>query len=202
MRAEKIAIKIRNIEMDGQQELLVRDWFVGLMASRQSEGSFEGDILVDVIHAVLVLAVIVFAASHEVEKAGHVDIHLFLVGKPASFVWKLALAHGVEDAGFFAEVVGKPALVALGAVVFVVEFAADVFVGFGLDDLSFDGVGKKAVEAVLAVAHVEVDARVEAAIGVVFAVLAGSLLPVGAGALVDCKVLIGTEVLDIFQLVF
>lgn len=54
------------------------------------------------------------------------------------------------------------AFVALGAVVLVIQLAADFFGGFGLDDLSLDGMGEQAVEAVLAVPHVEVDAGVEA----------------------------------------
>ena len=62
----------------------------------------------------------------------------------------------------------KAALVALGTEIFIIEFAADLLGGFWLDDLPFDGVGEKAVEAVLAVSHVEVDAGVVAAFNVKF----------------------------------
>jgi hypothetical protein len=88
----------------------------------------------------------------------------------------------------------KLALVAEGAVIFVVELAADLFGGFWADELSFDGVGEEAVEAVLAVAHVEMDAGVEAALHVRLVAL-GSV-----GALVDCEVLVRTEVLYHLQL--
>ena len=50
----------------------------------QSNGSFVGDEFVYVVvHAVLVFAVIVLAASHKVKKAWHVDFHFFVVGKSA-----------------------------------------------------------------------------------------------------------------------
>jgi hypothetical protein len=145
---------------------------------------------------VFVFAVLVFAASHKVEKTRHTDVDFLLVRKAAAVVAELALSQRVVDAGFSAEVVGKPAFVALGAVVLVVEFAADFLGGFGLDDLALDGVGEEAVEAVLAVPHVEVNARIVASLHVVLE--AFSL----TGAFVDCEVLVRAQILDIFQLVF
>lgn len=143
-----------------------------------------------------VLAAIVLASYHEVEKAGHVDLHFLFVGEPALLRGELALAHRVVDARLLSKVVRKTALVALGTIVLVVELPADVFGGLGLDDLSLDGVGEEAVEAVLAVAHVEVDAGVEAAFNVHFLALGGSL------AFVDREVLVGAQVLDLVQLSF
>jgi hypothetical protein len=145
---------------------------------------------------VSILALGIFAPGHEVKKAGDAHVHFLLVGKATVLGGEFAFAHGVEDAGFAAEVVGKAALVALGAVVLVVEFTADVFGGFGFDDLSFDGVGEEAIEAVLAVAHVVVDAGVAGAFDVVL-VAEGVV-----GAFVDGEVLFGAEVLDVVQLEF
>lgn len=109
---------------------------------------------------------------------------------------KFAFAHRVEYAWLPAEVMRKAAFVSLGTVVLIIEFAADVFGGFGLDDLSFDGVREEAIEAVLAVAHVVVNAGVEGAVDVVL--VADGV----AGALVDCEVLFRAEVLDVFQFEF
>lgn len=91
--------------------------------------------------------------------------------------------------------------VAIGAVVFVIEFSANVFIGFRSDDLSFDRVREEAVEAVLAVAHVEVDAGVEASIDVVFTTF-GRLLPLGVRAFVDCEVLVCAKSFDGLQFIF
>ena len=90
---------------------------------------------------------------------------------------------------------GKSAFVALGTIVFVVEFAANVFGGLRLDNLSFDGVGEEAVEAVLAVAHVEVDAGIEAPFNMELSAL-GTLLSVLSLAFADREVLIRAEPLD------
>ena len=50
----------------------------------QSDISFVGDVFVDIaIHAVLIFATVVFAASHEVKKAWHVYFHLLVVSKSA-----------------------------------------------------------------------------------------------------------------------
>lgn len=84
--------------------------------------------------------------------------------------------------------------IARGAVVLEVELLADFLGGFWLDDLSLDGVGEEAVESVLAVSHVEVDAGVVAAVHMGFAAL--------AGALADGEVLLGTEVFYGLQLGF
>lgn len=143
-----------------------------------------------------VLAAIVLASYHEVEKARYVDLHFLFVREPALLGGELALAHRIVDARLLSKVVGKTALVALGTVVLVVEFPADVFGGLGLDDLSLDGVGEEAVEAVLAVAHVEMDARVEATLNVHFFALGGFL------AFVDREVLVCAQVLDLVQLSF
>lgn len=100
------------------------------------------------------------------------------------------------DAGVFSEVVGVSAFVSVGAVVFVVEFFAGVFGGFGSVDLSFEGVGEVAAESVLAVSHVVMNAGVEAAIDVFLAAVFLSF------AFFDCEVLVGTEVFDHFQFAF
>ena len=99
---------------------------------------------------------------------------------------------------------GKSASVALGAVVIVVKFAANFLGRLGLNDLSFDGMGKKAVEAVFAVSHIEVNAGVEASIDMLLATL-GSLRSLrirSSRAFIHCKVLVGAQSLDVFQLHF
>ena len=96
---------------------------------------------------------------------------------------------------------GEATFVAIGTVVFVIEFSADVFIGLRPDDLSFDGVRKEAVETVFAVAHVEVDAGVETSVYVIFSTF-GRLLSLRMWAFVDCKVLICAESFDGFQFVF
>lgn len=83
----------------------------------------------------------------------------------------------------------KLAFVSLRTVVFVVEFSADVFGGVWLDDLSFDGVRKKAVEAILAIAGVEVNAGIVDSFDMCLMVLA-ELTFLAARAFVDCEVLI------------
>ena len=85
---------------------------------------------------------------------------------------------------------GELALVALGTVVLIVELLADFLGGLWLDDLALDGVREEAVEAVLAVAHVEVDARVVAAVDVLLVALSRTR------TLVDCEVLFGAEFFD------
>lgn len=89
---------------------------------------------------------------------------------------------------------GKLASVSLRAIVFVVEFSADLFSGFWADNLSANGVGEEAVEAILAVSHVEMNARVVASIDMVLVALGR------VRALVDCKVLICTVTLHEIQL--
>lgn len=90
----------------------------------------------------------------------------------------------------------KAALVALGAVVLVVQLAADVLGGFRLDDLPLDGVGEEAVEAILAVAHVEVDAGVVAPLNMELAALLTGVAILRL-AFADCEVLIGAEAFDL-----
>jgi hypothetical protein len=135
----------------------------------RSNRSFVGDELYDVLVGVLILAVLVFASGHEVKKTRHADVYLFVVGESAGLCGELALSKRIVYARLCAEIVGKSAFVALGAVVLVIEFAAEFLGWFWFDDLPFDGVGKKAVESVLAVAHVEVDAGVVAAFDMGFA---------------------------------
>ena len=113
--------------------------------------------------------------------------------KTASLSAEFALPHRVVHAGLVPQVVAETASVSHRTVVIVVELTADVFGWLGLDDLSLDGVAEVAVEAVLAVTHVEVDAGVEIAVDM--------LLPaVAVGALVHCKILVWTVVFDLFQL--
>jgi len=145
---------------------------------------------------VLVLAGIVFAPSHKVEKTWHCNIHLCWVWIAARFVAEFAFPHWVVYAWFVAEIVGKLASVSLGAVVFVVEFSTDLFGRFWADNLSANGVWEEAVEAILAVSHVEMNARVVASIDVVLVALGR------VRALVDCKVLICTVILHEIQLWF
>lgn len=89
---------------------------------------------------------------------------------------------------------GELAAIAERTVILEVQLLANLFGGLWLDDLSLDGVGEEAVEAVLAVSHVEVDAWVVAAIDMGLAAL--------TGALVDCEVLFGAEVFYGLQLSF
>ena len=138
----------------------------------------------------LVFARRVLAPGHEIEEARHSDVDLLLVRVSALSCSELALPKRVVHAGLASEVVGKLAFVALGTVVLIVQLAADFLGGFGAHDLALDGVREEAVEAVLAVSHVEMNAGVEAAIDVLFAA-AGRV-----GAFIDCEVLVRTEVLD------
>jgi hypothetical protein len=64
------------------------------------------------------------------------------------------------------------ASIAKGTIIFVVQLFADFLGWLWLDDLSFDGVGEKAVESVFAVAHVEVDAGVIASVNMRFTAFA------------------------------
>ena len=96
---------------------------------------------------------------------------------------------------------GKAALVALGAIVLIVKLPADIFGGFWLDDLSLDGVREKAIEAVLAVTHVEVNAWVEAPFNMELATLLADL-SVGALAFADGKVLISTKTFNLLKFSF
>lgn len=93
---------------------------------------------------------------------------------------------------------GEAALVTLGTIVLIIKFPADILGGFWFDDLPLDGVREKTVEAILAVAHVEVDAGVEASFNMKFATLL-SELSVGTGAFADSKVLISTEPFNLFK---
>lgn len=145
----------------------------------------------------LVLAVLgVLAPAHEIKETGDIGVHLLLVGVATALGRKLAVPDRIVDAGLLPQVVAELALVSLGAVILVVELTADLLGGFWADELSFDGVGEEAVEAVLAVPHVEVDAGVEAALHV------GLLALVGRAALVDCEELVRAEVLNHLQLGF
>lgn len=127
-----------------------------------SDGSLVGDVLVDAFDIMLILAVFVLTALHEVKKTRHADVYLLLMGKPALFCRKFAFSKGVVNAWFISEVVAETTFVALRTVIFIIKFAADVFGRIRLDDLAFNGVRKKAVKAVFAVAHVEMDAGIEA----------------------------------------
>jgi hypothetical protein len=91
--------------------------------------------------------------------------------------------------------------VSLGAIVLVIQLAADFFGRFWLDNLSLDGVREEAVEAVLAIAHVEVDAGVEASFDMHFAALR-SLLGWGSWTFIDCKILVRTKVFDALKFTF
>jgi len=90
--------------------------------------------------------------------------------------------------------VGKTTFVALRTIVLVVKLSANVFGWLRSNNLPFDRVRKKTVEAVLAVSHVEMNARVVASIDVVLVALGR------VRALVDCKVLICTVTLHEIQL--
>lgn len=100
------------------------------------------------------------------------------------------------DAGVFSEIVGVSALVAIGAVVFVVDFFAGLFGGLWSVDLSSEGVGEVAAESIFTVSHVVMNAGVKASVDVFFATV------FLAFAFIDCKVLVGAEVLDHFELAF
>jgi hypothetical protein len=60
------------------------------------------------------------------------------------------------------------AFISDGAVVFVIQFFAGFLCRLRLDDLSLDRVGEQTIEAVFAIAHVIVDAGVEASINMLF----------------------------------
>jgi hypothetical protein len=94
------------------------------------------------------------------------------VGKAALPIRKLALAEGVVDAGFGSQIMREFASISRRTIVLEVQLLADLLGGLGLDDLPLDGVREKAVKTVFAVAHVEVDAGIVAAIDMRFAALA------------------------------
>ncbi len=96
----------------------------------------------------------------------------------------------------FSEVVGVSALAAIGAVVFIVKFFAGLLGWFWPVDLSSEGMGKMAAESIFTVSHVVVDARVKTSVDVFFATV------FLAFAFFDCKILVGAEVLDHFELTF
>ena len=100
------------------------------------------------------------------------------------------------DAWIFSEIVGVSALVSIWAVVFVVELFAALLGRFWSVDLSSEGVGEVAAEAVFAVSHVVVDAWVKASVDVFFATV------FLAFAFFDGKVLIGAKIFDHFELAF
>jgi hypothetical protein len=60
--------------------------------------------------------------------------------------------------------------------------------------LSFDGVGKKAIESILTISHIEMNAGVIASINMGF--------PTLARALINCKILLRAEVLYCLKLTF
>lgn len=95
----------------------------------------------------------------------------------------------------------KTTFVALGTVVFVIEFAANFFRGFWLDDLSLDRVRKKAIEAIFAVSHIEVDARIVATINMNFSAL-GLAVRTLSLAFTDSEVLVRAESFDGLKFVF
>ena len=89
---------------------------------------------------------------------------------------------------------GESALATLGTVVFVIEFSADVFGRFWLENLSFDGVGEEAVEAILAVPGKIMDARIHIFRLMLFATL------LGIATLLNSKILFGAQFADVHKL--
>lgn len=109
---------------------------------------------------------------------------------------ELAFPKRVVNASLASEIMRKLAFVALRTVVLIVQLPADFLSRLRAHDLPLDGVGKEAVEAVLAVSHVEMNAGVKAAIDVLLATLGR------VGTFIDCEVLVRTEVLDGVQFGF
>ena len=162
-----------------------------------SERSVVGDVLDDVVDIVSVFAVVdVGASSHKLKKTDNWHVQLFIVRVSAVDIWKLALSNRVVDARVFSQVVGVSALVPIGAVVFVVQLLAGLLGWFGPVNLSSESVGEVAAESVLAVSSVVMNAGVKASIDVFFTTVLFTF------AFFDCKVLIGAEVLDHFELAF
>ena len=145
----------------------------------------------------LVLTIIrILAPAHKVEKTGNVRVHLLLVRITATLGRKFAISNRVVDTRLTPEVVAKLALVPQGTVILVIQLAADLLGGLRSDQLSLDGVGEEAIEAVFAISHVEMNAGVEAALHVGLGALRGVV------ALVDREVLVRAEVLNHLQLRF
>jgi hypothetical protein len=141
-----------------------------------------------------ILAILVLASSHKIEETWHTDIHLLFVRKTTLPIRKFTLSQGVIDTGLASEVVGELASIAQWTIIFVIKLLADLLGGLWLDDLSFDGMREETVESVLAVAHVEMDAGVVAAVDVGFTAL--------AGALIHCEVMLRAKVFYGLQLCF
>ena len=87
-------------------------------------------------------------------------------------------------------------LITYWAKVFIVKLFTCLRVGIGSYDLPPDGVGKVAVEAIFAVAHVVVNAGVKASIDVFLATF------LRVFALIDSEILLPTVTFDHLELVF
>ena len=96
---------------------------------------------------------------------------------------------------------GKTTFVALRTIVLVVKLSANVFGWLRSNNLPFDRVRKKTVEAVLAVSHVEMDAWVKASLYVQFSTFS-TLLGGSSRAFIDCEVLVSTQIFDALKLTF
>jgi hypothetical protein len=70
----------------------------------------------------------------------------------------LAFSKWIVDARFVSKIMRKSALVSLWTIIFIVEFATHVLWWLWLDNISLDRMRKKAVEAVLAITHIKVNA--------------------------------------------
>ena len=142
----------------------------------------------------LVLAVVVLASHHQVKKTRNAHVHPLVVRKTTPLRRKLAFTHRIEHARLLTQIVRVSAFVSKRAKIFEIEFFADVFGGFWLDNLALDRVREEAVEAILAVTHVEVDAWIEASVHMV---LAAFLRVV---TFIHCEILVRTEILHRLQL--
>lgn len=168
----------------------------------RSDWPFVRDVLYYVIEGVFVLALLVFASSHKVKKTRYANVYLLIVRKTARLGWKFAFSQRIVDTSLSAEVVRETTFVALGTIIFVIEFAANFFGGFWLDDLSLDGVRKKTVETVFAVSHVKVDAWIVATINMHFSTLALHVRTLSSLAFTDSEVLVSAESFDVFKFAF
>lgn len=109
---------------------------------------------------------------------------------------EFALTDGVVDAGVVSKVMRAAAFVAHRTSPVVVELLACLFLRRRTDNDSLDRVRKQAVEAVLAVTRVEVDAGIEATVD-----MGPSAVDVTT-ALVYREILIRTQSFDVLELRF
>lgn len=160
------------------------------MRIEQSYWSLVGNIFDDILAAVFVFAILIMASFHKVKKQDTLT-SIFLVcekRQPSSenmhFPWEFV------NAGFVSEIMRESASFSLRTIIFIIQFPAYFFWGFRSNNLSFDGVWKQAIESILAIAHIKMNAWIIASIEMYFFAM------FFAWTFIDSKILIRAHLLD------